>query len=81
MLDTVLEFFYEMAYDAIDILPDSPFLQFEHELNSTPFGGQIMSWINYFVPIGGMMGIGTFYLGSVLFFYGAKLLLKWSKLI
>lgn len=81
MLDVILDFIYGLLYDAIDILPDSPFLQFQNELNTTPMGADLLAYINYFVPVGSMLAVGTFYLGAVAFFYVARYLLKLARFI
>lgn len=78
MIDAVMNFLYEIAVIAIGWLPESPFVNigvgFENFRN-------IMGMINYFVPVGTMLGILTTYLLCVLAWYAARWILRLTKYI
>ena len=59
------------------LLPDSPFANVEipDEVK------QILGYVNYFVPIGAMLAIGTVWLSSIGIYYLYQTILRWAKAI
>ena len=59
------------------LLPDSPFanIQIPNEVR------QILGYVNYFVPIGAMLGIGTGWLSAIGIYYLYQTILRWAKTI
>ena len=59
------------------ILPDSPIQKF---VNLTALG-DVMGYINYFIPFKRMSIVLEVWIAAVVVFYGYKLIMKWSKII
>lgn len=80
IVDWLLDFIYDLAVIAIGWLPDSPFQtgKIAEGLNSF---ADIMSGINYFVPIGSMIAITVLYLTAVLIWYGVRWILRLAQYI
>lgn len=59
------------------LLPDSPFanVQIPDEVR------QILGYVNYFVPIGAMLAIGTGWLSAIGIYYLYQTILRWAKTI
>lgn len=78
IFEYVMDFLYDIAAVALALLPTSPFADI-----GTSFAGfeTIMSYINYFVPIGPMLAIFTTYLTAVLVWYGIRWILRIAKYI
>lgn len=59
------------------LLPDSPFanVQIPNEVR------QILGYVNYFVPIGAMLAIGTGWLSAIGIYYLYQTILRWAKTI
>lgn len=75
-----MQYLYDFADDALKLLPDSPFkhLGINDALNEY---SQMMGWINYFVPVGTMLGILTTYLTGVGLWYAVRWLLRLAQYI
>lgn len=80
MIDTILQFLYDLAAIALALLPDSPFAALGLQSAFDTYR-EWMSWINYFVPVGTMLGILTAYLGCVLIWYGVRWILRLAQYI
>ena len=61
----------------IVLLPDSPFKNIEipEELLD------VLGYVNYFVPVGAMLGIGTTWLVAIGTYYLYQTILRWAKTI
>ncbi len=61
----------------IAFLPDSPFatVQIPDEVR------RILGYVNYFVPIGAMLAIGTGWLSAIGIYYLYQTILRWAKTI
>lgn len=62
------------------ILPDSPFQQVAYDLKNSPFG-DTLAYINYFVPIGQMVGFLSLYLTAVTVWYICRWALRLAQYI
>lgn len=60
----------------ITMLPKSPFT-FERMAGLE----QIMGYVNYFIPFGAMLKVGTAWLGCITIWYIASWVLRWAKTI
>lgn len=76
--DWIMEMLHGLALAAVAVLPDSPIQTIGADW--TGFH-TIMRYINYFVPIGGMIAIFTAYLGAVLVYYGVRWVLRITRYI
>lgn len=73
IIDNILEFFYDLLSWAILLLPESPIQSAVIDLSSGPFGN-ILNYINYFVPIGMMSSFFALYLTAVITWY----IVRWA---
>lgn len=61
----------------LDLLPLSPFTDFIDSLEQLPYLG----YINWFIPVGRFITIGTVWLGAITIYYMLSILLRWLKAI
>lgn len=59
------------------ILPLSPFTQFIAQMEAIPF----LPYLNWFVPVRGILTIFSAWLGVVAVFYSYSILLRWVKVL
>lgn len=80
IVDLILDFLYGLAALAIGWLPDSPFQteSFKHTLLGF---SELMSNINYFVPVGQMLTITAAYISAVIVWYGVRWILRFVRYI
>lgn len=73
---------YDIAYKTIDLLPDSPIQEFADDATFTfPMIGDVMGYINYFVPIGDFVYMTAAYVSACAAYIGVRYLLRMSKMI
>lgn len=75
-ITNILNTLKEWIVSVVELLPKSPF-QFE---NADEFR-TILGYINYFIPIGAMVNVMVSWLGCIVFWYGAMIVLRWIKAI
>ena len=61
----------------LKLLPLSPFEKYINELEDLPYLG----YLNWFIPIGDIIVIGTAWLGAITIYYMLSILLRWLKAI
>lgn len=61
----------------LSLFPLSPFREVINELGSLPYLG----YINWFVPIGDFVKIGTIWLAAVAAYYAWSIIARWIRLI
>lgn len=61
----------------LSLFPTSPFASFIEELAQLPFLG----YLNWFVPVGGMLAVGTAWLTAIGLYYLYSVIARWVKLI
>lgn len=61
----------------LSLFPLSPFREVIQELGSLPYLG----YINWFVPIGDFVKIGTVWLTAIAAYYAWSIIARWIKLI
>lgn len=59
------------------LLPDSPFADVEIPTEVK----ELLGYVNYFVPVGAMLGIGTGWLTAIGIYYLYQTILRWAKTI
>lgn len=79
-VDWVMDFLYALAWVAIGWLPDSPF-QIGTVSESLANFSEIMSYINYFVPINWMVNILATYVSAAAIWYVARWVLRLTQYI
>lgn len=77
MLDMIVGFLRSVLGGLVSLLPHSPFEQF-YGLTGLP--AQILGWVNWFVPVGTLLGIMTAWLVAIAAYYVYKALLHWIGL-
>ncbi len=61
----------------LSLFPLSPFREVIQELGSLPY----LQYINWFVPIGDLIKIGTVWLTAIAAYYCWSIIARWIKLI
>ena len=61
----------------LSLFPLSPFREVIRELESLPYLG----YINWFVPVGDFVKIGTVWLAAIAVYYAWSIIARWIKLI
>lgn len=61
----------------LSLFPLSPFREVIEELGSLPYLG----YINWFVPIGDFVAIGTVWLAAIAVYYAWSIIARWIKVI
>ena len=59
------------------LLPDSPFKDVEISVEVQ----ELFGYVNYFVPVGAMLAIGTGWLAAIGIYYLYQTILRWAKTI
>ena len=77
MLDMIVDFLRSVLGGLVSLLPHSPFEQF-YSLTGLPV--QILGWVNWFVPVGTLLGIMTAWLVAIAAYYVYKALSHWIGL-
>lgn len=77
MLDFVVGFLRQVCAGLVDLLPHSPFQDYYGALGAVSDG---LAWLNWFVPVGALLGIMTVWLVAVGGYYVFKALLHWIGL-
>lgn len=67
---------YDLLYNTIDLLPDSPF----QKLDVTPIA-KIVGYINYFVPFNFIIGVFSAWLAAIAVYYTYSAILRLLKAI
>lgn len=78
--DTLMDAIYALVALALSLLPTSPIQTAVLEMDDGPFR-DIMSYINYFVPVGPMLVIMASYLTAVAIWYVVRWMLRIGKYI
>ena len=78
MLDMLVGFLRSVLGGLVSILPHSPFEQFYGVLQVPQ---QILGWVNWFVPVGVLLGIMVVWLVAIAGYYVYKALLHWIGLV
>lgn len=77
MLDFLNELWNSFSGALLSILPTSPFTAFLNQIGTIPY----LAELNWFLPIGDFIRIGTAYLGVVALFYLYMIAARWLKVI
>lgn len=75
MIAKINAFLQAIAAAVLSILPNSPVRPFIDQLSSVSWLGLL----NWFVPIGTMVSIGTAWLSAITIFYVYQVILRWAK--
>lgn len=77
MLAKISEFLAKIAGLVLSFLPDSPLKPIIEGLENMPWLG----YLNWFVPVGTFITIGTVWLSAIAVFYTYQMILRWAKAV
>lgn len=77
MLDFMNELLEQFLNFVLSVLPLSPFTDIINELEALPYLG----YLNWVIPIGKFIKIGTGWLTAIGLFYMYQIILRWIKAI
>lgn len=77
MIKTIQDFLQKVLGIILSILPDSPFAPVIAELEQVPWLG----YLNWFIPVGTLVGIGTAWTAAIAVFYTYQIILRWAKAV
>lgn len=70
---------YNIVEGILSILPDSPF-KFLETISTGPVG-EILRWVNWFVPVYAFVGIFQAWLAAIAVYYVYQIVLRWANAI
>lgn len=77
MIAKLNAFLYKIVGLILSVLPDSPFTSVIADLENVPWLG----YLNWFIPVGTMLKIGTLWTAAIAVFYIYQLILRWAKVV
>ena len=77
MLEWMQEVIGEFGQTLMEVLPTSPFQQFLSDFEGLPYLG----YLNWFIPVGTFVRIGTAWLVAIGVFYLYSVIMRWVKMI
>lgn len=80
IINWFMDFIYKLAEWALMLLPDSPF-QNDGWVSGLQGFEKIMSYINYFIPVGTMVLITSAYISAVIVWYVVRWVLRLAQYI
>lgn len=78
MIEFVNQLFAKFGTVLISVLPKSPFQQF---LNSIELNQKYVSWLNWFIPVSGIITVIEAWLLAIAGFYVYKAIAHWIGII
>lgn len=78
-MNEIKEYTGQLGNALLSLLPDSPFAGVLDQLSLFP--PQWLSCLNWFVPVGSILKLGSLWLAAVAAHYALSALLRWAKLI
>lgn len=80
MFDAISSQLVSWAYALIQLFPASPLADVWSQLAATPVM-EWMGWLNWFIPVGKILGILSVWLTAVSAYYVYQIVLRWIKVI
>lgn len=77
MLAKISEFLNRIVGFILQVLPDSPFTDAIDSIENS----EVIGYINYFIPVGTMVGILTAWGVAIGVFYAYQMILRWAKAV
>lgn len=82
MFDSISEALVSLLIKILEIFPESPFVVIDSiETSSLANFSVIMSYINWFIPVGSFVKIFGVWLSAVAVYYIYQIALRWAKMI
>lgn len=79
IVNFILQFISDLIEPLFNLLPDSPIQQIRFP--ETSIFANVMGWINYFIPLQGMLTIMGTYLGAALIWYAVRWMMRIAQYI
>lgn len=76
-MDFFSDFIKSVVGALLSFLPDSPFTSIIESVEQLEF----LPFLNWFVPVGTLIGIGTAWLTCIGIYYVYQVVLRWAKVI
>lgn len=77
----ILTSFFDTAKDfLLSVLPLSPFKSFIEGIQLA-IGAKYLGWLNWFVPVGQILGVLAAWLSAIALFYMYSIIMRWVKVI
>lgn len=76
-MDFIVDLVNSIVEGLLSFLPDSPFSGFIESVAELPY----LSYLNWFVPVGTFIAIGSTWLVAIGVFYIYQAILRWAKVI
>lgn len=76
-MDYFMSFVNGIVGSLLSFLPDSPFTSFIDSIENLDF----LPYLNWFVPVGTLIAIGTAWLACIAVYYIYQVVLRWAKVI
>lgn len=84
-MDGFLDWFGETLYSAVEfvfgLLDICPFPDILSTVQGSLAASQGFSWLNWFVPVGPLLGLMTAWLTAIGIYYGVSIILRWVRAI
>ena len=77
MLTSFVDTLVSAGNRLLDTLPLCPFVQFQEFMLTN----ELLSWLNWFVPMDAIIGLVNAWLAAITIWYIAKTGLRWAKVI
>jgi hypothetical protein len=76
-MDALYDIFTKFADTLTKVLPISPFHPYIYSFSQLPF----LPFLNWFIPVGDIVIIGTSWLLAIGVFYAYSIIMRWVKMI
>lgn len=80
MFDTLTDGLVSLGLRVISIFPESPLQPLIQSLEGSTVA-EVLGYVNWFVPMGTMIGILTGWLACIAAYYVYQIILRWIKVI
>lgn len=77
MIAKITQFLQKIAAVLLSWLPDSPFSSVIDNIE----GSTWLGYVNWFVPVGTLVTIGTLWTAAIATFYVYQMALRWAKVV
>lgn len=77
IFEKINKFLNEVAYAVLFLLPHSPFRESINNIQQAEWIG----YLNYFVPVGTFVAIGSVWVSAIAVFYVYQIILRWAKAV
>lgn len=76
-MDSMVTLFENFSDALQKVLPTSPFRPYIEQFQNLPY----VSWLNWFIPVGDIVGVLELWLAAITIFYVYSIVLRWIRAI